>query len=403
MKLLFLCGCYETQHEPEVMAWAKGLMESASNLHQHRWIEGLRSQDCDLQIVSAPFIGAWPVRSTRLVFRGFQAPSQQKITYVPFHNLWGWRNISRAQALRKPVDRFLKETNGTRRAIIVYAPHTPFLQAAARAKRQAPDLHICLIVPDLPQYMNLNTGARWFYDFCKSFDIRLFQKLNGKVDSYLLLTRHMADVLQVGSRPFVVSEGLTNGEAVRIPSSRSPTFVYAGKLIRHFGVQRLLDAFSLLPDPEYRLVICGEGEMRSQVEAAASRDARIRYAGLLSRQQLNEIFAHAGVLVNPRTGEESYTRYSFPSKMIEYLQTGLPVVSNYLDGMPPVWKKLIYCARSDSAAALAEAMEKALHAEAASEAVRIQAVQAYLQTLHPSSAGKRLLDMIAGEAVRSGC
>ena len=403
MNILFLCGCYEPQHEAEVASTARSLMEAASNRHQHRLIEALCSQPCDLKIISAPFIGAWPLRSKRCFFRGFQNPSEKQITYVPFHNLWGWRNISRTYALRKPIDRFLKETQGSKRAIIVYTPHTPFLQAAVRAKQTAPDLHLCLIVPDLPQYMNLNTRGRWFYDFCKQFDIRLFETLNQQTDSFLLLTQPMADVLQTGKRPFMVSEGITSAEPIPMPASRSRTFMYAGKLVSRFGIQRLLDAFALLKDQNYRLIICGDGEMRSDVEAAAARDARICYAGLLGQKELKAVLAGAGVLVNPRTSEEDYTRYSFPSKILEYLQTGLPVVGNYLEGMPPIYRNLMYCAENNSVPALAKAMEAAMNAAVTAEKVRVLAVQEYFRTLTPEATGKKLLDMICGKAVQNEC
>jgi len=403
MNVLLLCGCCEPQHEPETVSQAKGLMEAASNLHQRRLIEGLRSRKCHLRVVSAPFIGAWPVRSGCFVFRGFRLPSQQQITYVPFHNLWGWRNISRAHALRKPVEQFLKETQGAKRAIIVYAPHTPFLYAAVRAKRKAPDLHICLIVPDLPQYMNLNAKCRCFYDFCKYFDIRLFEKLNRQVDSYMLLTRLMADALDIGNRPFMVAEGLADSKAIQMPAVRSKTFVYAGKLIRRFGIQRLLDAFSMLKDDEYRLIICGDGEMRCTVENAARLDPRICYKGLFPHDQLAEVLQSAGVLVNPRTGKEAYTRYSFPSKIIEYLQTGLPVVSAVLEGMPDVYRQLLYCPQDDSATALAKAMEDAMQADPASEQLRLQAACAHLNALMPSAVAGRLMAMIEGKAVHEEC
>ncbi len=403
MKVLLLCGCCEPQHEPEAVSQAKGLMEAASNLHQRRLIEGLRSRKCHLQVVSAPFIGAWPVRSGCFVFRGFRLPSQQQITYVPFHNLWGWRSISRAHALHKPVEQFLKETQGAKQAIIVYAPHTPFLYAAVRAKQKAPDLHICLIVPDLPQYMNLNAKCRCFYDFCKHFDIRLFEKLNRQVDSYMLLTRPMADALAIGNRPFMVAEGLAENKVIRMPAVRSKTFVYAGKLIRRFGIQRLLDAFSMLKDDEYRLIVCGDGEMRCAVENAVRLDPRICYKGLLPHDQLAEVLQSAGVLVNPRTGKEAYTRYSFPSKIIEYLQTGLPVVSAVLEGMPDVYRQLLYCPQDDSTAALAKAMEDAMLADPAREQLRIQAACKHLQTLAPSAAAGRLMAMIEGKAVDEEC
>lgn len=395
MKLLFLCGYYEPKHEAEVASVTKGMLETASNLHQQRLIEGLQRENGCMQVISAPFIGAWPVRSSLAVFRGFQQPSQLKISYVPFRNFWGLRSISRALALCKPLEQFLSSTRGSRRAIVVYAPHTPFLYAAVRAKQRDPELHICLIVPDLPQYMNLNEKGRWFYDICKRFDIRLFQKWNQEVDSYLLLTKAMAEALQTGERPFVTAEGISDTSVIHAPDKRSKTFVYAGKLVQRFGMERLLNAFALLDDPAYRLIICGDGEMRAAVEAAAQKDPRIEYAGHVSRFELNEIFCRAGALVNPRTGGEAYTRYSFPSKIIEYLQTGLPVVSNFLEGMPPVYRELMYCPADDSDFALACAMEKAINAEAVAETVRIQKVQEHLRSIEPAAVARRMLDMIA--------
>ena len=398
MRVLLLCGYVEEQFEDIVAG-----VEQAANLYQRKLIGGLRSHLCRLSVISVPYCGAWPIRSKMAVFRGFQSASVEKITYVPFHNLWGWRSISRARSLKKPVDHFIQETQGEKRAIIVYAPHTPFLYAAVRAKRKAPDLHISLIVPDLPQYMNLNTSYRRFYDFCKYFDIRFFEKLNREVDSYLLLTRAMADVLHTGSRPCVIAEGLADTAVMPLAAERTKTFVYAGKLVRRFGVDRLLQAFSQLDDETYRLIICGTGEMRPDVEHAAQQDRRICYMGVVPHNEMVNILRGAGVLVNPRAGGDIYTRYSFPSKVMEYLQTGLPVVSECLSGMPEVYRQLLYCPEDGSVAALAQAMRSAMQTDYAVEYKRQQAARAYLCTLTPSCVAGKLLAMIEGKEVASEC
>lgn len=393
MNILLLCGYHEAQYEAELAARSKAGMEHAANLFQKRLIDGLRSQPCALQIVSAPFIGSWPDRSSLAVFRGFRAPSQEGIVYVPFLNLWGLRSISRARALQKPVDDFVAQTQGTERAVVIYAPHTPFLKAAAAAKRHAPDLRICLIVPDLPQYMNLSQKPHRIYDFCKSFDVRYFERLNRQVDAYWLLTEAMAEALHL-RRPYMVTEGMAEADVPCSPPVRSKTFVYAGKLTRRFGIQRLLDAFALLEEAEYRLLICGAGEMAPDVLAAAQADSRIRYAGVLTPDELAQVFRTAGVLVNPRTDDAIYTRYSFPSKVIDYLQTGLPVVSAKLEGMPEVYRRLLYCPADNSAAALCSAMKAAMSAGEAAESERLQAVRSHLRTLAPSAAAGRLLSLL---------
>ena len=40
------------------------------------------------------------------------------------------------------------------------------------------------------------------------------------------------------------------------------------------------------------------------------------------------------LLVNPRQNTEAFTKYSFPSKTMEYLASGTPVLMYKLDGIP---------------------------------------------------------------------
>ena len=394
MNVLLLCGYYEAQFESMLAGCSKSAMEHAANLFQKKLITGLRSQPCSLRVVSAPFIGSWPNRSAIRYFRGFPVPSREGIAYVPFHNLWGWRSFSRARALEKPIEDFIQETHGTRRAIVVYAPHTPFLEAAVRAKRKAPDLRICLIVPDLPQYMNLSEKPHRFYDFCKRIDIWYLLRLNRQVDCYWLLTKTMTELFPTGSKPALILEGIAAPTEMVVPARRSKTFVYAGKLLRRFGVQRLLDAFALLEDPDCGLVICGAGEMQSTVQEAAEKDARIHHAGVLTPSELHRLYRTSGVLVNPRTSVEAYTRYSFPSKILEYLQTGLPVVSARLDGMPAIYDRLLFQPENDTAEALCQAMTAAMNANPSEEAKRLNAVQNHLRSLAPSAVASRLLALL---------
>lgn len=46
--------------------------------------------------------------------------------------------------------------------------------------------------------------------------------------------------------------------------------------------------------------------------------------------------------MNPRPNNESYTKYSFPSKDIEYLLSGKPTVAFLLDGMPECYRDFLY-------------------------------------------------------------
>ena len=154
IKILFLCGFFAKENEQEVLEQAKGRVEYSANIFQEKLIHGFQELGAEYNVLSAPFIGSYPNRSSWKVFKGFSVP-QKQCTYVGFNNIWGIRNFSRAKALKKAIKPFIEE-DIVKKLIVVYSVHTPFLEAAIYAKKKDPRIKICLIVPDLPEYMNLS-------------------------------------------------------------------------------------------------------------------------------------------------------------------------------------------------------------------------------------------------------
>ena len=331
----------------ECLAKAKRF-EFSANVFQKKMIEGLREGGNDYSVLSAPFIGSYPKASSAISFHGFQNV-QEDYEYVSFNNIWGIRNPSRARALKRAIKSFIA-LDDEEKLIIVYSPHTPFLEAAVYAKRRDPRIKIALVVPDLPQYMNLDVKVSLLYRLAKGLDIKRFHRLNRAVDAYMLLTEPMKDILRVGERPYIVVEGivtdaeLAEAEKKRAQHPKDPsvrTIAYTGKLNERFGVKQLVDEFLQFTEPAWRLVLCGNGELDAYIRDAAERDPRIQYQGQVTPDVAKAWMYRADVLVNPRPNNEEYTKYSFPSKTIEYLLTGNPVVAYKLDGMPEVYGEFI--------------------------------------------------------------
>lgn len=93
--------------------------------------------------------------------------------------------------------------------------------------------------------------------------------------------------------------------------------VFLGRLVERKGAPHLLRAFELLvtKDPEMaknvRLIICGDGEERQQLEADAQRitrttKAEILFTGFLDEDDKPDYLASAHVAVYPSTGGESF-------------------------------------------------------------------------------------------------
>jgi glycosyltransferase involved in cell wall biosynthesis len=89
-------------------------------------------------------------------------------------------------------------------------------------------------------------------------------------------------------------------------------------------------------------VLCGRGDSEDYIREKARQDSRIQYLGQVTPAQARELTLTADVLVNPRQAGETYTKYSFPSKNIEYLLSGNPVVAYMLESMPECYRTFIY-------------------------------------------------------------
>ena len=72
MDLLFLCGYFEPKYQNEIGKKTKTWVENAANTFQERLINGLRNQNINLSIVSAPLFGAWPTAYSDIYFNGLK-------------------------------------------------------------------------------------------------------------------------------------------------------------------------------------------------------------------------------------------------------------------------------------------------------------------------------------------
>ncbi|WP_448863838.1 glycosyltransferase [Dorea sp.] len=398
MNILFLCGYFEPKYQDEISRKTKTWVENAANTFQQRVIWGLKNKKNNLKVVSAPFIGPWPTAYKDRVFKGFEAgESDENIEYIFFDNTWGYRNISRTIALKKCVKKFVENSKEEKKAIIVYCPHTPFLEAAVFGKKMDSSIHIHMIVPDLPQYMNLSKKAHPIYDFFKKIDIYKMEKLIKEVDSFTLLTNYMAEKLKVQNRPYIVVEGIADTKSFNYNRSKKneKKVAYAGKLVEAFGAKRLVEAFEQIEDSEASLHICGGGELKEYIKEMSRRDTRIHYYGMVSAEEANKILSEADVVVNPRQNDDEYTKYSFPSKNIEYLMTGNAVVAYMLDGIPEIYRNFFVIPESDSIEDLALAIEKALNLKKDDDEKRIEKMFDYMQkTKSQSAVAESIINLI---------
>ena len=362
MDILFLGGVFTKEQQEEILKKSRGAIQFAANTLQWNLINGLDyCNGSSIKIISALFVGAYPKHYSDYYVRGLEwsHAKNAKDKNISFLNIFGIKHIWKGIILAKETVKWGKVASSSNKAIVVYSMHTPFIFAAAVAKMFNSNIHVSLVVSDLPEFMDLQQNRTLFLTIMKKLDRRLMNHFLKAIDSFVLLTKQMAVPIGVGNRPFIVMEGMVNPEENNIniinknKKNEEKTILYTGTLVKKYGIMELLEAFSMISDTSYRLQICGEGEAREDIVKMALQDDRIKYFGQVSREDVLVLQRKATVLINPRSSEGEFTKYSFPSKTMEYLLSGTPTILKKLPGIPEEYFNYLYIIDEDTVKGMA--------------------------------------------------
>jgi glycosyltransferase involved in cell wall biosynthesis len=117
-----------------------------------------------------------------------------------------------------------------------------------------------------------------------------------------------------------------------------------------------------IKDENVKLVLCGKGDLYEYACSQSEKDKRILALGQLSPMEAKDWQKKSSVLVNPRCDRDEYTKYSFPSKNIEYLLSGKPTVAYMLSGIPQIYRNFFFeiSPEGEPSQEIAKAVENAL-------------------------------------------
>lgn len=111
----------------------------------------------------------------------------------------------------------------------------------------------------------------------------------------------------------------------------------AGRLVRKKGFEYLVDAVAELP--QVILAIAGTGSLENDLgQRAAERgvEARIRFLGNLTQDEVASLFAAADVIVTPSVRDQAGNVDGLPNVVLEALASGTPLVTTAAGGIGAV-------------------------------------------------------------------
>lgn len=162
-------------------------------------------------------------------------------------------------------------------------------------------------------------------------------KIISKLDAIIPLTKYIASDFAKGIPYLVIEAGHTidivNGICSKSKNKNNFNVVFSGSLNILSGIELALDTFKNL-DKKYVLHIYGKGYKEEIVKVYAEKYTNIMYHGIINNDDMLKIQKQANILICPRMPDNYITRYTFPSKILEYMTSGVPVICNKLSGIP---------------------------------------------------------------------
>lgn len=166
-----------------------------------------------------------------------------------------------------------------------------------------------------------------------------------KFSHYVLLTKQMNDIVNPYKKPYMIMEGLVDSDMELINAvakDEKRIIMYAGGLKEGYGLRLLVEGFLEADIDNSELWIYGDGDFVDDLLKYEQKDKRVKYYGLCPNDVIVKAEMRATLLVNPRPTHEEITLFSFPSKNMEYIVSGTPLLTTILPGMPEEYYPYVY-------------------------------------------------------------
>lgn len=324
MKIIYVATMHDSSTFKKLFTRETKPIQAAGKYHQ-LMCEGIVKNGVDLETIALLPINK--ANSGRKIIRGFDAFEKGVVyQYIPVINARLFKQLFSF------VCAFLRVIRQPSSSILV-ADYLNFFATkgallAARIRR----IKCFGVVTDLPEFLWRDSKAKKYKRILKKFD------------GFVFLTEGMSKKVDVLEKPFLVLEGHSDSSMnyrTRQPDEKTKVILYAGTLNKRYGILNLCEAFLACHKEDEELHIYGDGDSKETILQYVGKDKNIKYMGNVANDIVVKAELNAHLLVNPRQGNEEFTKYSFPSKTMEYMATGTPVCMYYLPGMPNEYKEYL--------------------------------------------------------------
>lgn len=326
------------------------------------FVNALTSKIARVRLLSFSPVQSFP-RGRKLLFRSYVfTQGEIKGEHLGFVNFVVLKHLSRLfQLFMYARPRVLAQKPDV---VFLHGVHSPLLIFGVYLARKG---HTVIpILTDPPGVvLPTDSGA---VRFLKQLDRVIVRRLLSKFAGVIALADGIPEQLGI-DLPRLVFPGIVDNnviQALSVPvapwaTPAAPELIYAGTISEGYGLRRLVGAARLLPEVHFSLF--GTGDLIEEI--AAMRLPNVALHGFASPSDLPARLKAASLLVNCRPSDDEVAVMSFPSKLIEYALTEVPVLTTRLPSIPEQLRDAFLYIDEETDEGFAAAIERALSASQA--------------------------------------
>lgn len=362
MKLFYFGSVCSDEKFNETVAKSKVKPSASAQSFESALIKGFSANgEVDLTVASAESIAMYPGGNRIYLGKRQDVLTDRCIANViPAINLPLLKQAGHARGAGRLLKKWLRDNKDEAdKCVLVYGIYPSVVKKLQKVCHRH-GCRICALITDVPSTMFTYTKSKNLLKKLFSGSYReMAIALQDEFDCYVYLTEAMKDEV-APEKPYIVMETIADTEIFSgiegENKSNPPALMYAGALYKKYGVDLIVDSFEKLGS-DCELWLFGSGDYEGEIIERAKINTKIKFFGRVSREEVLKREKQATLLLNIRNGEDEYTKYSFPSKMIEYMLSGTPLVTTKLSGIPDEYYGYCYAISERTPESIAEQID----------------------------------------------
>lgn len=337
--------------------------------HKFNWnvIKGIETcNDFSYTYISARPVTDYPLFPKKKIEKNYWEVDlngkEIEITEIPFINTSILKITTRfISSIYYSFKRYNKSQE--KGGVIVYSVHVPFMLTGYIISKVY-KIDYITIWTDPPSVSNEKES--FMKSKLRKVELNISKYLMNKATKVIALTKYLAEDFAPG-KPYLVIEGIVDEEDVgsnkNISDDKSLNLikvVYTGSLEKRYGINNIVEGFILNNNKNIVLEIYGRGDYEKELKKVCDTNQNIRYKGFVSNREILKVQREADFLINARAAEDEYVKYSFPSKTLEYMLSGTPLITTMLLGIPEEYRDYVIVLDNNEPIIICNMIEKVI-------------------------------------------